>query len=97
MKYVLICHDGKDSEAMKRRLAVRDQHIEEIQKNKNFVFGTAILENEKMIGSVMVMDFKNKDQLNEYIKNEIYVTAKVWQNIETIECANGFFGSAFGK
>ncbi len=97
MKYVLICRDGKDDEAMNRRLATREQHIEEIQKNKNFVFGTAILENEKMVGSIMVMDFENKNQLNEYLKNEIYIKRNVWQNIETIECANGFFGSAFGK
>ena len=95
MKYVLICRDGKDSEAQSRRLAVRDEHLKSIQQNKNFVFGTAIIEDKKMVGSVIVMNYQNETELEDYLKNEIYVTKDVWKSIEKIPCADGFFGTTF--
>ncbi len=95
MKYVLICRDGKDSEAQSRRLAVREQHLKSIKENKSFVFGTAIIENEEMIGSIMVMDYQNEGELDEYLKSEVYATAWVWKSIEKLLCADGFFWAAF--
>lgn len=97
MKYILICRDGKDADAMNRRLSAREKHLKDIQKNENFVFGTAILEEEKMVGSVMVMDFENKNQVQDYLKNDAYTQGDVWKNVEIIPCANGFFGERFGN
>ena len=97
MKYILICRDGTDLDAQSRRLAVRQQHLKDIQENKNFVFWTAIIEEWKMIWSVMVMDYQNEQELNEYLKNEVYASKWVWKTIEKIPCADWFFWEAFGN
>jgi len=47
-----------------------------------------------MIGSVMVMDFENEKQVQDYLKNDAYTKGEVWKNVEIIPCADGFFGEA---
>ena len=35
----------------------------------------------KLIGSVLIMDFDSRDQLDEYLKSEPYIKANVWEDI----------------
>ena len=39
-------------------------------------------DNGKMIGSLLVMEFENREQLDEYLANEPYVVEHVWEKIE---------------
>ena len=34
-----------------------------------------------MAGSVLVLDFENRDQLDEYLANEPYYTEHVWEDV----------------
>ena len=43
-------------------------------------------DNEKMIGSMAVMDFPSEKELQKWLKKEPYVTGKVWKTIEIIKC-----------
>ncbi|WP_423147212.1 YciI family protein [Rubrolithibacter danxiaensis] len=83
-QYLVIAYDFPD--AIERRLEVRPQHFEEVRKMKaknNFVKGGAILdEEEKMIGSVMLLQFENEHELNNWKENEPYIKYKVWERIE---------------
>ena len=36
----------------------------------------------KMIGSLLVIEFENREQLDEYLANEPYVVEHVWERIE---------------
>jgi len=90
MQFLLIGKDGKDDKAMERRLAVREAHIklgDEMEASGERWYGCAILNDEgKMIGSMAVLDFPSKKELQDYLKREPYVTGKVWQTVEISKC-----------
>lgn len=88
MQFCVIGFDGDDAEALKRRLAARDQHIalsDEAIKKGEQIMGAAILdEQEQMCGSIMIVDFPSEKELEEWLDNEPYVTGEVWQEIQII-------------
>jgi uncharacterized protein YciI len=85
MQYLLVAFDGKDPDALTRRLNVRTEHLEKVsilKKNEEFLFGGAILDDEgKMIGSMIVYDVPDRETLDERLKNEPYITAGVWKDV----------------
>jgi uncharacterized protein YciI len=86
MQFLVFGYDGKDDKAMERRLASRETHLTGVLKMKEegkCIYGIAMLdENKKMIGSVMVMDFPSRAELDAWLKIEPYVVGKVWERIE---------------
>jgi hypothetical protein len=83
---LLLAYDGTDPEALQRRLNVREEHLKRIsllKKSGEFLLGGAILDdNGKMIGSMIVYDFPDRQSLEERLKDEPYLTGKVWEKTE---------------
>ncbi|MCC5910001.1 MAG: hypothetical protein JJT76_06140 [Clostridiaceae bacterium] len=90
MQFIITAYDGKDEKALDRRLAARDEHLKLVGKlfeEKKYLYGTAILdENEKMIGSCVVVDFPTRGEVEAYLKMEPYVQGNVWQEIDVKPC-----------
>jgi uncharacterized protein YciI len=86
MQFLLIAYDDTDSEALDRRLRVRQEHLNKIgnlKKAGEFLFGGAILNEEgKMTGSMVLYDFPDRQALDERLKEEPYITEGVWKKIE---------------
>jgi uncharacterized protein YciI len=86
MQFLLLAYDGTDPEALQRRLNVREEHLKRIsllKKSGEFLLGGAILDdNGKMIGSMIVYDFPDRQSLEERLKDEPYLTGKVWEKTE---------------
>jgi hypothetical protein len=86
MQFLLLAYDGTDPEALQRRLNVRDEHLRKIsglKKAGEFLFGGAMLdESGKMIGSMIVYDFPDRQSLEVRLKDEPYLTEKIWDKIE---------------
>jgi len=86
MQFLLTAYDGTDPKALDRRLKIREEHlnkIAELKKSGEFLFGGAILdETGKMIGSMIVYDFSDRQSLDERLKEEPYVTKGVWKKID---------------
>jgi uncharacterized protein YciI len=85
MQFVVIAYDGTDEDALNRRLAIRDTHMAQGEKMRaagKFLFGGAILDDGKMIGSLIVVNFSSKEELDAWLEVEPYVTNNVWQKIE---------------
>ncbi|HJO95252.1 MAG TPA: YciI family protein [Victivallales bacterium] len=87
MQFLVLGYDGKDSKAMERRLAVREQHLVNFKDNYDkgiFLYASAILSDDgKMIGSLVVCEFESLKALkSQWLDNEVYVTGNVWQNIK---------------
>jgi uncharacterized protein len=85
-QYVIIAYDGIDTEASERRNKTRPFHLAgaKMLKEKNqLITGGAIL-NEKgqMTGSVMIVQFEQEKEFQEWYKNEPYIKEGVWQKIE---------------
>jgi uncharacterized protein YciI len=86
MQFLLIGYDGTDEGAMERRLKVREAHLANIamlKKSGECLMGGAILSDEgKMIGSVIVYDFPDRQTLDEKLKEEAYISGGVWEKVE---------------
>ena len=85
MQFLITAYDGTDSEAQARRSAARPAHIDKAQTllaGGHVLIGGAILnEKEEMIGSSLVVEFESREILDQWLQNDPYVTAKVWQDI----------------
>jgi uncharacterized protein YciI len=64
--------------ALDRRLAARGAHIarsDELIEAGNVLYGVALLdERDRMIGSVMIVEFPDRDAVDAWLQTEPYVT-----------------------
>lgn len=82
MQYMIKAYDGKNM--LERRLAVRPRHLENMAKVPGKVIcAGGLLDGEgKMKGSVLIMDFENRELLQQYLDSEPYIKEQVWENVE---------------
>ncbi len=82
MQYMIKAYDGKNM--LERRLAVRPRHLENMAKvpGKVICAGGLLDEEGKMKGSVLIMDFENRELLQQYLDSEPYIKEQVWENVE---------------
>lgn len=88
MNYLVIGRDYADG--FERRLQQREAHLAGVKKLKEegkILYAVAIMEEGKMKGSVMVMNFATEADLNEWKASEPYLTGNVWETVEISECA----------
>ncbi len=85
-QYLIIARDGTDPKALERRMSARPAHFDtarNLKANNNFIIGGAILNDAgNMIGSMMIVQFETEDELVQWMRNEPYINADVWQSIE---------------
>lgn len=99
MQYIITAYDGTDEKALERRLSVREEHLKSIERRHEageHLYGAAILDDSgNMTGSMMVVEYSNMDELNEWLKVEPYVLGNVWQKIDVKPCkvANLFYNT----
>ena len=82
MQFVVNAHDGKNM--LEKRMEVRPRHLENMTRNKEHVVcaGGILDEAGKPIGSVLVLDFESRDQLDAYLAGEPYIIEKVWEDVK---------------
>lgn len=87
MQYIVLAYDAKDEEALERRLANRSEHLnkaKEYKESGKLLFVSAILDdNEKMIGSLLVVESESQEKLfEEWLSQDPYYLNNVWENFE---------------
>jgi len=92
MQFIVIGRDGTDENALERRMAAREEHLEiarEMYESGNWLYAAAILNDEgKMAGSMIVCDFESREALErEWLDNEAYVKGNVWETVEITQAA----------
>ena len=82
MQYIIKAYDGE--RMLDKRIEIRPRHLEGIERIKEHVIcAGGLLDDEgKMKGSVLIMEYESREQLDEYLANEPYVQENVWQKIE---------------
>lgn len=87
-QFVVIARDGSDAGALQRRLTARPRDFEGIRpmvEAGEIVVGGAMLDAAgKMCGSVVVVEFPSRAELDEWLTREPYATGDVWRDIEVI-------------
>ncbi len=90
MQFIVTGYDGNDDKALERRLNAREAHlnmVDEMIEKGHCLYAVAILdENGNMRGSVIVLEFASRDQLDTWLKVEPYMVNNVWQKVEIVEC-----------
>lgn len=91
MQFVIIAKDGTGPEALQRRLKARADHIQNTDLNMpHMIMGVATLNDQAdMCGSVMVVDFPSRAELDQWLKSEPYVVQGVWRDITILPCKVG--------
>lgn len=93
MQFIIMAKDGDDPEALERRLAAREEHIaygDKAAKSGEQIIAAALLDGEeKMRGSLLIVDFENIEELQKWLDQEAYVVGNVWQDIDIIPCKIG--------
>jgi uncharacterized protein YciI len=88
MQFVVIARDGADPDAVARRQAVRPTHLDGIQPlvdAGNILMGGAMLDDDgNMRGSVLLVDFPSRTELDAWLDHDPYVAGGVWQQIEVV-------------
>lgn len=82
MQFIIKALDGENM--LEKRLAVRSRHLENLSTVKrNIICAGGLLDDEgRMKGSVLIMDFENRELLDEYLSSEPYLSEHVWETIE---------------
>lgn len=86
MQFVVIAYDGEDAQAQDRRSKARPAHIQgavRMKENGSMLTGGAMLDDHgNMIGSVLVVDFPTRTELDQWLASDPYVTGDVWRRVE---------------
>ena len=82
MQFIVRAYDGEGM--LEKRMAVRPRHLEGMKELGAHVIcaGGLLDESGRMKGSVLIMEFDDREGLDGYIANEPYVQEHVWDRIE---------------
>jgi uncharacterized protein YciI len=86
MQFLVIARDGADEGALERRQQTRPAHLAGIGplvESGNVLVGGAILSaTGDMVGSMLLVEFPGKEDVDAWLARDAYVTDGVWQEIE---------------
>ena len=91
MQFMIKTLDGEGKLA--KRMEVRPRHLEGMEKlRSNIICAGGLLDDEgKMKGSVLILDFPSRAELDAYLAAEPYVVEHVWEKVE-VETMNVVIG-----
>jgi uncharacterized protein len=86
MQFLVVAKDGTDEGALEQRERTRPAHLAGIGplvESGNVLVGGAILsETGDMIGSMVLVEFPGRDEVDAWLARDPYVTDGVWQEVE---------------
>lgn len=86
MQFLVTAFDGTDDDALDRRMAVREAHIEgakQMKETGTMRAGGAILDDDgKMIGSAMIVEFPSRAEVDAWLAADAYTTGDVWRTVD---------------
>ncbi len=93
MQFSVIGLDGTDESALSRRMAAREAHLklaDAMHQEKRLLYAVALLDDSgQMMGSIMVVDFPTREDLDDWLRLEPYMVGKVWEKLEIRPCRVG--------
>ena len=91
MQFLVIAGDEED--ASERRQALRDKHLataNHLRAMGNLLYAVATLDgNGRPNGSMQVMQFNSRADLDRWLQEEPYATGKVWAKVDVTPCRIG--------
>ena len=87
MQFIITAYDGENM--LDKRMAVRLRHLEGMAALSSHIVcaGGLLDEDGKPKGSVLVVEFEDREAVDDYLANEPYVLEHVWEKV-TVEPMN---------
>jgi uncharacterized protein YciI len=86
MQFLVIAKDGTDEGALERRMRTRPTHLSSIAPlvaGGNVLVGGAILNDaDEMVGSMLLVEFPDRADLDAWLAADPYVTEGVWREVD---------------
>jgi uncharacterized protein YciI len=93
MQFIVTAYDGTDEGALQRRMNAREDHLKltaRMQEEGKTLYAVAILdESGKMIGSMLIVDFPSRAELDKWLEVEPYIKGDVWKIVDVKPCKVG--------
>jgi hypothetical protein len=82
-----IVHAQDYADALPRRMENRAAHLDRLKSSGKGLYAAALL-NDKgdMFGSMLVLDFATRAEIDAFLADEPYITGKVWDKITVTPC-----------
>ena len=82
MQFIIKAYDGPGM--LEKRMEVRPRHLEGMSRmSAHIVCAGGLLDEEgKMKGSVLILDYPSREDLDRYLENEPYMQEHVWEKVE---------------
>ena len=79
--FIIICEDKKNS--LKKRLANREQHLTHLKSLKKdlILAGPTLDKNGNPNGSLLIINFINKIELQKFMKKDPYVKENLFKSV----------------
>jgi uncharacterized protein YciI len=88
MQFLVIAHDDTAEATLERRMGARAEHlagVRSLAERGHMLDGGQIVDaHDRVTGSVMLCDFPDRAALDQYLENDIYTRAKVWNDITVL-------------
>jgi uncharacterized protein len=85
MTFLIHAFDHKDADAINRRLAAREKHLTGARalhnQGKMLVAGAMLGPDNAMIGSVVIVEMDSLEEVEQWLREEIYILDNVWDNV----------------
>lgn len=85
-QYLISALDFTDEQALERRMIARPDHLNMMANLKAsgcYILGGAVLNKDgQMVGSTIIVQFENDQQLSAWLAEEPYLLQKVWEKVE---------------
>ena len=81
MQFIITAYDGENM--LDKRMAVRPHHLEGMAALSSHIVcaGGLLDEDGKPKGSVLVVEFEDREAVDDYLANEPYVLEHVWEKV----------------
>ncbi len=85
MTYLITCHDKTNS--LDVRLSTREKHLNYIKnfKEQLIIAGPILDKNKNPIGTVLILNYDNIEQVNDFLKKDPYNQVNLFKKISILE------------
>jgi len=85
MTFLIHAFDYTDAEALNRRMKARESHLvvaKKMHADGEIIVAGAMLDNEeKMIGSAMIVEMDSLQDVEKWLSDEVYIKENVWDKV----------------
>ncbi|MCC5926916.1 MAG: hypothetical protein JJU41_10200 [Bacteroidetes bacterium] len=86
MTFLIHAFDHTDADALNRRLAARETHLNAAkamhERGEVLLAGAMLNPENQMMGSVVIVEMDSLEAVENWLRNEVYIQQNVWDKVQ---------------